>query len=120
MTLNVQANKLYIKERIKNRSDISKFFKYDFGVSKYYGAYFSLFALKNEFDYSRFAVSIKSSSCNAVKRNRAKRIMREIFRNNKKIIPKGFDYFIFMKKPSSVPYKEKEVDLMSLFERVIK
>jgi len=113
-------NKLYIKERIKNRSDISKFFKSNLSVSKFYGGYFSLFVLRNKFDYSRFAVSIKSSSCNAVKRNRAKRIMREIFRNNKQVIPKGFDYFIFMKKPSSVSFKVKEKDLMSLFERVIK
>lgn len=113
-------NRLYIKERIKNKTDISKFFNPDVRVLRLYGIYFSLFILKSEFNYSRFAVSIKSKTFNAVKRNRAKRIVREIFRNNKGSIPKGFDYFIFIKKSLGISSRDEEKDLMSLFERVIK
>jgi ribonuclease P protein component len=49
----------------------------------------------NHLNYCRMGISVKKSFGNAVKRNKAKRIIREFFRTSKACLPRGYD-FIFI------------------------
>ncbi len=118
--INIDRNKLYKKERIKLKDEISVFFNSKLNVLRFYSSYYSLFVYENSLGYSRFAVSVRRNTCNAPKRNRAKRIVREIFRTNKKLIAQGYDYFIFVRKECDLNYSLYEDDLISLFKRVSK
>jgi ribonuclease P protein component len=71
-----------------------------FGKS-YAHPFIVLIVLPNELDRSRFAVSAGRSIGNAVKRNRAKRILRESIRPLIPSIAAGWDLVILARKPMS-------------------
>ena len=87
--------KLYRKEKLKSKKDIICFFKKNdnSNLMRYSNYLYTILALQNNRSYSRFVVTIKKNKVNAVKRNRAKRIVREIYRIEKNNIPVGYDYF---------------------------
>jgi ribonuclease P protein component len=51
-----------------------------------------VYACENSLDCARLGISISKSGTNAVIRNRIKRLLREVFRQNRHLIPIGFDY----------------------------
>ena len=51
-----------------------------------------LYGAPNGREYSRLGVSAGKAAGNAVVRNRFKRLVREVFRQNRERIPAGFDY----------------------------
>ncbi len=55
-----------------------------------------LHACENNCGYSRLGVSIGKSCGIAVVRNRLKRLVREVFRQNRHLVPPGFDYVVSM------------------------
>ena len=55
-----------------------------------------LYARENDLNYPRLGISIGKSCPTAVARNRLKRLLREAFRQNKHLIPPGFDYVVSM------------------------
>jgi ribonuclease P protein component len=55
-----------------------------------------MYMAKNECGHSRLGVSIGKIHGNAVVRNRLKRLLREVFRQNQNKIPPGFDYLLMM------------------------
>ena len=87
--------KLRERERIRKRKDIEHIFAKGARCSK---PILRIAALRNELDYSRLAVGPSSKMCNAVKRNRLKRLTREAFRLNKADIPIGLDLFVMPTK----------------------
>jgi ribonuclease P protein component len=56
-----------------------------------------VYMAENKCGYSRFGVSVGKSYGNAVIRNRLKRLVREVFRQNQKRIPGNYDYLVLVR-----------------------
>lgn len=87
--------------------------------------YFVLLYSKNHFSYSRIGVSIKRKFGNAVKRNRLKRWVKEIFRQYSPVLGGNFDLMILTRKKLSLKFEEMKFgnitqQLLELFENVRK
>lgn len=87
--------------------------------------YFVLLYSKNQFSYSRIGVSIKRKFGNAVKRNRLKRWVKEIFRQYSRVLAGNFDLMILTRKKLSLKFEEMKFgnitqQLLELFESVRK
>ncbi|WP_096737740.1 ribonuclease P protein component [Brachyspira sp. G79] len=114
--------KLYSKERLKHRNDISAFFNKNSSVKRISNSNYTVLLLKNNRLYCRFAVAIKKNKTNSVGRNRVKRIVREIFRSQKDQIPAGYDYFIIINKFDSCyspSFNDCKKNLIKLFQKVL-
>lgn len=79
------------KERLLNRKEFVNLNRLG---RRYRTKHFTVILKENGLDISRIGITVRKKIGNAVKRNRIKRLIREIFRLNKKIIPKGYDIVI--------------------------
>ena len=99
---------LSLSERLRYRKDFSQIYAEG---KRYRGKYFILVYLPNESGHLRFAAIASKKIGNAVKRNRAKRRIRALFRRNKHLINAAVD-MIFISKQSIVtapwPFLEHE------------
>ncbi len=80
------------KERLNKEKDFERVFKE--GKKKWIGKVALMFYAENRLPYSRLGVVVSRKIRKAVKRNRAKRLIKEIFRRNKHLFPKGSDIII--------------------------
>src|ERR1700724_4580615 len=85
--------KLRACERIRRRADFQQ--TYEHGA-RVHGRYSTLFILPNKLDVGRLGIAATKKLGGAVQRNRAKRLIREIFRHNK--IAPGFDVVVIPKR----------------------
>ena len=115
--VNKVSSKIYYKERLKKRNDIVVFFENKADLRKSVNYFYTILGLKNNRSYSRFAVAVKKNKLNSVKRNRVKRIVREIYRMEKSKIPAGYDYFIIVKKINLYSLEDCKTNLLKLFQR---
>ena len=76
-------------ERVRRRAEYQQI--YDRGV-KLHGRLFTLFRFRNSLDVGRLGIAATRKLGGAVARNRAKRLVREVFRRNK--LAPGFDIVI--------------------------
>ena len=81
-------------ERIRRRADFQRV--YDQGM-RVHGRYATVFMLPNSLPVGRLGIAATKKLGGAVVRNRAKRLIREIFRRNK--IAPGFDVVVVPKRP---------------------
>jgi ribonuclease P protein component len=80
-------------ERVRRRPEYQQI--YDRGA-KVHSRFFTLFALANESPVGRLGIAATRKLGGAVIRNKAKRLIREVFRRNK--IAPGFDIVIVPKR----------------------
>jgi len=80
-------------ERIRRRAEFQRI--YDNGA-KIHSRYFTLFLLSNQQAAGRLGIAATRKLGGSVQRNRAKRLIREVFRHNK--IAPGFDVVIIPKR----------------------
>jgi ribonuclease P protein component len=80
-------------ERIRRRTEFQQV--YERGV-RVHGRYATLFILPNEQAKGRLGIAATKKIGGAVRRNRAKRLIREVFRRNK-IVP-GYDLVVVAKR----------------------
>ena len=75
----------------------------------------TIYTAKNDYVFSRLGVSVSKSSGNSVKRNRLKRLVREVFRQHQHEIPIGFDYLVLIKRKIDQPsFEQIKESFMSL------
>lgn len=102
------------KEHILKTRDFSKIYRK--GLSRRAGN-IVLYRLPNGLEHNRIGFSISSKRIGlATRRNRVRRILREIFRLNKKDLKKGFDIVIVLKRDFAkrIIYKEIETIFMKV------
>ena len=80
-------------ERVRRRAEYQKI--YDRGV-RVHGRLFTLFSLPNALQVGRLGIAATKKLGGAVVRNRAKRLIREVFRRNK--IASGVDVVVVPKR----------------------
>jgi ribonuclease P protein component len=90
------------ENRLKNRDDFQQVYK----MGKFASADgISMKFAKNNLEITRIGFSIESKYFKtAIKRNRIRRILREVFRKNIEKIKSGFDIVVFYKR------KEDKID----------
>jgi ribonuclease P protein component len=104
------------KNILRNKKEFSELFKNGKAVRS--GYYISRY-LQNGLEYCRIAVVIKKSTGPAVIRNYEKRLIKEFFRTNKKILSKNYDLvFIFNREKGS--FLEKKEDFCGLLDLIEK
>ncbi|MBN2246879.1 MAG: ribonuclease P protein component [Candidatus Aminicenantes bacterium] len=82
------------RERIKKQKDFIALYKKG---KRYKGKYFILIYCPNEFNFSRFAVVASKKTGDAIKRNRIKRRIRVLFRQNKHLLIISMDLIVIAK-----------------------
>ena len=103
------------KFRLKRRKDITRVF--DHGRRAGDGR-MTLLAICNDLDHARAGVAISTRHGNAVKRNRIKRLCREVFRLNRVELPAGWDYIILPARGGQVDLAGLQASLRTLAGRV--
>ena len=94
-------------------------FKNVFNRGKYYiGNQVIIYILKNKKDENRLGIALSSKLCNAVKRNRIKRVIRAVYQQNIKHLKCGNDIVITWNKKANIAdlsYKVIFNDMNNIF-----
>ena len=106
------------RERIRKQNDFIALYKKG---KRYRGKYFILINFPNELGFSRFAVVASKKTGNAVERNRIKRRMRALFRQNKNKIIIPMDLIVIAKAEIyDAPWIELEEEYLKAVEKIIR
>jgi ribonuclease P protein component len=100
-------------ERIGKGSDFKRIFA-SAASSSCRGA--KIFFTQNEKGYNRLGVTLRRKYGNAVQRNYARRIMKDIYRNNKDAIKQGFDIILII-YPGEYSFRDREEQFRLLLRR---
>ena len=97
-------------------------FNNTFKRGKYFcGNYIESFYIKNNKNINYFGIAISSKICNAVKRNRIKRVIREVYKDLEKKITIGNTFVFLWKKKVDVEncnYKNIFEDMIKIFKKM--
>jgi ribonuclease P protein component len=99
--------------RLLNRRD---FVNINRSGKRLHTRHFTVILKQNGLGITRLGVSVSKKTGNAVKRNRVKRLIRELFRLNKTRFPQGYDIVIAAKKDASyLDLRKIKEDLGEIF-----
>jgi len=102
-------------ERLTRQRDIDEVYKRG---RRWHAKYLRLHVRDNNLEFSRFTVSVPRRLCNAVLRNRWKRLLRESFRRNKGPIGPGLDIVaVPTRAPEELQRQQVEFVLVQLVRR---
>jgi ribonuclease P protein component len=80
--------------------------------------HFIAFVLRNSGGKPRIGITATRKMGNSVERNRARRLVREVFRKNKWLVPQGVDIVINVKRSlAEASYRDLEGDFITFLER---
>lgn len=100
-------------ERIRRKQDFQRVYQ---GGKKIVSSSFILYyCLEPERPYRRLGIAASRKVGNAVKRNRCKRLVREVFRQNKDLFPQGADIVFVVARAMTEKYYS---DILSEIYRV--
>jgi ribonuclease P protein component len=104
--------------RVLRRADFRQ--AYEKG-RKYQAKYFTAFVLTHADEQPRLGITATRKMGNSVARNRARRLVREVFRKNKQLVPSGIDIIINVNSAlSEALYQDLEGDIILFLERASK
>ena len=102
------------KLRIKSSDEFNDIIKTG---TKLYSPFFIIYYKEKKKDNSRFGITQAKKFGKAYKRNKYRRILREIVRNNINVFKNEYDYIIIiMKKCDTLEFKQIEENLLKLIK----
>ena len=107
-------------ERLKKRSE---FRQTERGGRRVAGRYLVVYGRLNDRACSRLGITASRRVGNAIRRNRWKRRIREVFRRNKESVPAGFDFVVIVKskRTDEAPsFAQVRDELCELFQAATK
>lgn len=104
------------KNRIKKNEDFQKVFKHGKSMAN---RQFVIYMLDQpEEKEFRLGLSVSKKIGNAVTRNRIKRLIRQVFMEEKENLKTGIDYIVIARNPASeMNYHEVQSSLIHLFRK---
>ena len=102
------------KMRIKSADEFNDIIKTG---TKLYSPFFIIYYKEKKLDNPRFGITQAKKFGKAYKRNRYRRILREIIRTNIKVFKNEYDYIIIiMKKCDTLDFKQIEDNLLKVIK----
>ena len=103
-------------ERIKTRAEFQQIYQKG---TRLHGRYCTVFVLANQRPIGRLGIAATKKLGGAVERNRAKRLIREVFRRNK--VAPGFDVVVIPKRELlETSLTALETDYRNILERTFR
>lgn len=100
--------------RIKSADEFNDIIKTG---TKIYSPFFIIYYKEKKLDNPRFGITQAKKFGKAYKRNRYRRILREIIRTNVKVFKNEYDYIIIiMKKCDTLDFKQIEDNLLKVIK----
>jgi ribonuclease P protein component len=97
------------EDRVRRRSD---FLRVQRSGRRVATRSFLLFARRNGLGHGRLGITVSKRVGNAVRRNRVKRLVREVYRLNREMFPSDADLVVVAKKAATVDdYEEVRAEL---------